>query len=182
MKLIDYLVRTLPGIGGWKDRDINVVIDNTSLVINIKGDEATGLIDSRSLEVITREQYEYALAASQKVEWGGEGLPPVGCECEISFAGESYRKCTVLFTSKRTVLVAYETSNDDEDNEEAFAPEDVQFRPIRSETDKKRDEAAKGLIEYLDKETDIDNVFSIKDVIGFYDAIAAGKIPHIRID
>ena len=60
--------------------------------------------------------------------------------------------------------------------------ERLQFRPIRSEADKKRDEAAKGLIEYLDKETDIDNVFSIKDVIGFYDAIAAGKIPHIRID
>ncbi|AWX01108.1 hypothetical protein ABQ297_21495 [Enterobacter hormaechei] len=48
--------------------------------------------------------------------------------------------------------------------------------------DKKRNEAAKGLIDYLDKETDIDNVFSINDVISFYDAIAAGKIPHIRID
>ncbi|SAD27213.1 Uncharacterised protein [Enterobacter hormaechei] len=58
----------------------------------------------------------------------------------------------------------------------------LKFRPIRSEADKKRDEAAKGLIEYLDTEADIDNVFSIKDVIGFYDAIAAGKIPHIRID
>ncbi|WP_394146589.1 hypothetical protein [Enterobacter ludwigii] len=52
----------------------------------------------------------------------------------------------------------------------------------RERDDKKRDETAKGLIEYLDKETDIDNVFSIKDVIGFFDAIAAGKIPHIHID
>lgn len=119
-------------------------------------------------------------AAAQQPVWNGEGLPPVGCECEISFAGESYRKCTVLFTSKRTVLVAHETSNDDEDNEEAFAPEDVQFRPIRSESDKKREEA----ITRLQVESQSEHwqaPISASQAINIYDAIAAGKIPHIQI-
>ena len=71
---------------------------------------------------------------------------------------------------------------DEKDTELYLNDTNNRFRPIRSEADKKRDEAAKGLMDYLVKNTCTDNVFYIQDVIGFYDAIAAGKIPHIRID
>jgi len=109
--------------------------------------------------------------------WDGEGLPPVGIEAEVSVDGGRtwcLYKATIEHNGMRLVEIGNFT--------EEFQSNNWTFRPIRSEEDKKRDEAAKGLIDYLDKETDIDNVFSIKDVIGFYDAIASGKIPHIRID
>lgn len=133
--------------------------------------------DDNKEAVITRKQYEAALVAS-KTEWDGEGLPPVGCECEgKQLAQLNWNKLKVVAIENGHVFGFWN------DNVSTGLDSRLwEFRPIRSEVDKKKEAAAKGLIEYLDKETDIDNVFSIKDVIGFYDAIAAGKIPHIRID
>lgn len=57
---------------------------------------------------------------------------------------------------------------------------DVKFAPVRSEEDRKRDESVIAIYdEYLQCAT----VEKMKDVFyALYDAIAAGKIPHIRID
>ncbi|ELE9726609.1 hypothetical protein RM407_000198 [Enterobacter kobei] len=206
MKLIDILVQELPKRGGWPVDAFYAMQDSDGLVKFSKSKEkiyhdyndghewcSEGGYDwirndkpfegNLRIQVsqdnvtafISRERYEAALAAS-KPEWDGVGLPPVGCECERSWCGDKWLPCTVLFVSDETIVVKLAT------REAAYGRCEVVFRPIRSEEDKKRDESAKGLIEYLDKETDIDNVFSIQDVIGFYDAIAAGKIPHIRID
>lgn len=180
MKLIDYLVRTLPGIGGWKDRDINVVIDNTSVAINIKGDEAAGFIDSRSLEVITRAQYEAALAASQKVEWDGNGgLPPVGCECEYETKGYGVKKVKVECITNDGIAFTWLG------NEPEFSGLDCiniaqihRFRPLRSEADKKRETAIKAIDKVQSQLFDQETTFSEY----LYDAIAAGKIPHVRIE
>lgn len=123
----------------------------------------------------------------RKPEWNGEGLPPVGCRVEVKaddFEG-GWLVIDVVYVHNGEVVGIVQSENEYlNDRLEKFSAgyNRAEFRPVRSEADKKRDESAKGLIEYLDKETDIDNVFSIKDVIGFYDAIAAGKIPHIRID
>ena len=125
---------------------------------------------------------------SGKPEWDGEGLPPVGSEVQCicnQFPSEGQEKLLgkILYSGEYTILHTYQTNGQHHvPVESVLMTKHWSITPIRSEADKKRDEAAKGLIEYLDKETDIDNVFSIKDVIGFYDAIAAGKIPHIRID
>ncbi|WP_221716934.1 hypothetical protein [Enterobacter ludwigii] len=118
--------------------------------------------------------------AASKPEWDGEGLPPVGCECMVrgEIGDDGWYECKVI---AHTFFDGYNCAVFQTESTVSCSSEG-NFRPIRSEADRRRDEAAKGLIEYLDKETDIDNVFSIKDVIGFYDAIAAGKIPHIRID
>lgn len=134
------------------------------------------------LAEIKREQYEAALAAS-KNEWNGSGLPPVGFECEMQdsvgefipvdiivnhdgFAfGRNYDRHAVYFSDKR-----------------------CEFRPLRSEADKKREigvlslaraDPAVGIFEYGEKMSD-------GRLIGYawydlYDAIAAGKIPGIRI-
>lgn len=209
MKLAEILVRELPKRGGWPAEASFAMQDSDGLVkftksrekvyhdynaghewcseggydwirngVPFEGNFRTQVSHDNATAFIGREQYEAALAAS-KPEWDGNGLPPVGCECEARYRYSSVAEwvffrcvavdCEVAFgwTGKKPVTLL-------KDN--------FEFRPIRSDADKKRDEAAKGLIEYLDKETDIDNVFSIKDVIGFYDAIAAGKIPHIRID
>lgn len=191
--LIEFLVNELPKRGGWPkgaveayrhlrddfpgfyDEDGGSVSREYGRSLNLCSVDLN-LDDDELGETVTREQYEAALAAS-KPEWDGEGLPPVGIEAEVSVDG-GRTWCLYKATSERNGMRLVEIGNFTEE----FQSNNWTFRPVRSEADKKRDEAAKGLIEYLDKETDIDNVFSIQDVIGFYDAIAAGKIPHIRID
>nr|MBK4236907.1 hypothetical protein [Enterobacter hormaechei] len=186
MKLIDILVRDLPGLGGWpKDKTVASHGPNNCVMFHELG--VTPFVYAglkfEGNDIVTKEEYEAAIAAS-KPEWNGEGVPPVGTESEYSLnAGRTWFKCKIDYVlgTQGLIMLAdvYEGGQF-----VGFAEYDgkLKFRPIRSEADKKRDEAAKGLIEYLDTEADIDNVFSIKDVIGFYDAIAAGKIPHIRID
>lgn len=206
MKLIDILVEELPKRGGWPAEALFAMQDYDGLVKFSKSrekiyhDYSSGhqwcseggydwitngypfegcfkvrVAKDNETTFISREQYEPALAASKQA-WNGEGLPPVGCECEIKRIAD-WMPVTIKFISDHhTVFTTFGGTED------CYQTCSLQFRPARSEADKKRDEAAKGLIEYLDKETDIDNVFSIQDVSGFYDAIAAGKIPGIRIE
>lgn len=104
MKLIDLLVQELPKRGGWpKDAEYchltqydrhcltivfshkqvgtvnNPIISSEEMVFSGIGYLGNTLYDC----TITAGQYESALAASQKPAWNGEGLPPVGCECEF---------------------------------------------------------------------------------------------------
>lgn len=192
MTLLEELIKKLPECAGWpKDADRCIYHEHKegATFYDAEGDmvkNGLGFIDlcipDVRREEVTREQYESALGGS-KPEWDGEGLPPVGCNVEALFEGE-WVEVTVAYCDcpkpQWDASVWSEALVFNRITTRPFWADE--FRPIRSEEEKKRDEAAKGLVEYLDKETDIDNVFSIKDVIGFYDAIAAGKIPHIRID
>lgn len=127
--------------------------------------------------------YRLHKSEHQKPQWDGDGLPPVGCECEYETKFDGWQPVRIELIKSEGIAFTWLSNSQAYNGLDCVGVQKSgSFRPIRSDADKKRDEAAKGLIEYLDKETDIDNVFSIKDVIGFYDAIAAGKIPHIRID
>lgn len=188
MTLLELLIKKLPQCAGWpKDaaRCIYHEYKEGATFYDVEGamvKNGVGFIDlcipDVRIEEVTREQYEAALAAS-KPEWDGDGLPTVGCESQIILGKNGdLGVCEVLFIGSDIIVWRQKSTF----AEGSSFLRNVRFLPIRSEEEKKRDEVANGLIEYLDKETDIDNVFSIKDVIGFYDAIAAGKIPHIRID
>ena len=99
-------------------------------------------------------------------EWNGEGLPPAGCECEVKRALD-WMRCKILFISeKHVVLQAQE--------ECVWHTVACQFRPIRTEAERKRDEACKALYD-----ADVDN--ELTSYQNIYDAIAAGKIPHITL-
>ncbi|QPJ99325.1 hypothetical protein IDM36_15545 [Enterobacter mori] len=190
MKLIEFLISE--NKKGWQWPGTIAKATSTKGVrgVNFYFDYACPPILSNTLiapvpfscsELVTRESYEAALAAS-KQEWDGEGLPPVGCECEHhSPSGMVTVVKIIAHFQNRAAMVAVFIPVEREFKTVDQAISDC-FRPIRSEADKKRDEAAKGLMDYLVKNTCTDNVFYIQDVIGFYDAIAAGKIPHIRID
>lgn len=95
MKLIDLLVQELPKRGGWpegasnayqvSDSEIRFGDANTRLKRDVCFYPQHRLLSlDFGVSGVTREQYEAALAASQKVEWNGVGLPPVGCECEYN--------------------------------------------------------------------------------------------------
>lgn len=176
MKLIDILVRELPKRGGWPidsddERTLTATLPSISWGLDGGGYYAfRGPCDS-----VSHQLYEETLLA-RKSGWNGDGLPPVGVVCEghfPRFPGNAFewQECLVLYVfdsecavkSKGTSTLHY---CDD-------------FRPIRSEAEKKRDESVNALIEFdLRRKT-----ASIQDLYPeLYDAIAAGKIPHIRID
>lgn len=111
--------------------------------------------------------------------WSEEGLPPVGCVCERSWAGDEWLRCEILFMSHHIVVVKLKESG----AEDAYNIGDVTFRPIRSETGRKRDTATQSMNsvwrEVAGKEVN-GKLLSIYEVI--YDAIEAGKIPGVKLE
>lgn len=181
MKLIDILVQELPKLGGWADGVYCIEQSSEGRLFDVADMDKDYLFNCHEFDLsddwnessITRKQYEDALA-DRKAKWDGEGMPPVGCECEFNAHERGWEKCSVLYASKYTVLLR--TARDG-DPEEAFTPEDLKFRPIRSEADKKRTEAIH-IIADLCRDS-ASNGHSGQLV---YDAIAAGKVPGIRIE
>ncbi|ELY3453203.1 hypothetical protein SMX02_004004 [Cronobacter sakazakii] len=184
MKLIDLLVQELPKRGGWPE-GYNVISTNGygqawCYSINASGKTSGKELYIRSSEEghVTREQYEAAL---QHPVWDGEGLPPVGCECEF-FDCEKWFKVTMMYGGSQLVVLY------DHDNqiERSFSTSriDGKFRPICSEADKKRDEVGLALYHAINwnDEGELASPKRMEDYKKAYDAIAAGKIPHIRIE
>ncbi|EOG5390755.1 hypothetical protein ACLE0F_002256 [Cronobacter sakazakii] len=189
MKLIDLLVQELPKRGGWPE-GINVIEQNFhGKLFNGSKPYRPFLFDDEKFEIVdewrearvTREQYEAALAAAQQPVWDGEGLPPVGCECEF-FDCEKWFKVTMMYGGSQLVVLY------DHDNqiERSFSTSriDGKFRPICSEADKKRDEVGLAIYHAINwnSEGELVSPKRMEDYKKAYDAIAAGNIPHIRIE
>lgn len=180
MKLIDILVEELPKRGGWPEGYDFVCSEGPcGAVWAYKTKHCTAgkelYFHSPLGGSVTREQYESALAASKQA-WNGEGLPPVGCECEYTLNnGGTWHECTVeyLVGTQGAVLSCdvYEGVQ-----YVHFCNYDGKlFRPIRSEEEKKRDEAIAALKQFKPQ--------LVGHLAGYlYDEIAEGKIPHIRIE
>ena len=186
MKLIDILVQELPKHGGWPDGAVeccrfvdeaNIDFYDESGNWPIDCGEKYGEIALKAVrkhtiplecEKVTLEQYESALAASQP-QWNGDGLPPVGCRVEANYGGE-WVEATVAYTDRPDTLgdaVSWKEALvfDCKTTRPFWSDE---FRPIRSEEDKKRDEALNAMAAYCTPED-------------LCTAIFAGKIPHIQI-
>lgn len=183
MKLIDILLRELPKRGGWPSSPYTGdILEIPTICWSFKeGNYPSAHMNG---EVITKEKYEEALSALQNPEWDGVGLPPVGCECEYKDTGTGkWVSVEIKYSSSQNVVFsgrirftesAVEISKD-------VVIDKPQFRPIRSESEKKRDEAISAM-----KKLWSEQCRSGRDHREFdeftYDCIAAGKIPHIRID
>lgn len=204
MKLIDLLVQELPKRGGWPEGAESVVQDADDSEFYFftggpvkNGGESWWLVDSDNRNdnskwiffegkndiaddcnsaIVTRDQYESALALSRKPAWNGEGLPPVGCECEARLRcsdGEWFFfrcvgvDCGVAFgwAGKEAVTLGKGS---------------YEFRPLRTEADRKREVAIEAILS--DMRT-IPCDLSLRDEVAvIYDAIAAGKIPGVKLD
>lgn len=120
--------------------------------------------------------------------WSGEGLPPVGCECEVytkdSFADFQWVKIKVAYVHNGEVIGIVDmpgTSIHDsiEKLSEGYCL--AKFRPIRSEADRKRDAAVEAIDRYMPEfiQDTPNDYYNAKKI---YDAIAAGKIPGVKLE
>lgn len=193
MKLIDLLVKELPKRGGWPEGMVSVaqsLIDG-ELYFYSKGYDGTGAdfksiycldlcdehLDSLpQLPSITKEQYESALAASQKQAWNGGGLPPAGVECEARLrcndAEWFFFRCVAVDCG-----VAFGWAG----NEAAtLGKGSYEFRPLRTESERKHEAVLESICAVLEM---VAQDYKREDEAKLiYEAIAAGKIPGVKLD
>ena len=86
--------------------------------------------------------YRLHKSEHQKPEWDGEGLPPVGCECMVrgEIGDDGWYECKVI---AHTFFDGYNCAVFQTESTVSCSSEG-NFRPIRSEADKKRDEIIGG--------------------------------------
>lgn len=213
MKLIDLLVRELPKHGGWPDGAEAVVQDADDMefyfytggpVVNTGKswwfkdgvDGSTWIFYEGKFEVaddhdtttITRDQYQSALAASQKVEWSGDGLPPVGCECEYHDSNGEWYPVTIKYESDQLVVISGMTKFLGVEQGTEIARDIIidkpKFRPLRSEEDKKRDAMVNDMVEtifyYYGNPKGAEGYIGLAERI--IEAIEIGKIPGVKLD
>lgn len=201
MKLIDLLVQELPKRGGWPQNALSITQDNdgslcvwdtndphyegfswkhhtgNSLVHFWYGEEwATPLSSDHKESIVTYWQYKAALAASKNSAWNGEGLPPVGCECEYISNGTSWGKVKVIGLDGEKIVIrpsgeiyyAITPSNKDV------------FIPFRTEAERKHEAVLESICAVLEM---VAQDYKREDEAKLiYEAIAAGKIPGVKLD
>nr|DAU67845.1 MAG TPA: hypothetical protein [Caudoviricetes sp.] len=206
MKLIDLLVQELPKRGGWPQNALSITQDNDgSLCVwdtndphydgfswkhhtgNILmyfwcGEVAIPLSSDHKESIVTYWQYKAALAASKNSAWNGEGLPPVGCECEYSLnGGGTWWKCKIDYiVGTQGVVMLCDTFEGVQYIHFSSCGDSLKFRPIRTEAERKREAAVEKIKELL--MFDYGDDPRINDATFIYDAIAAGKIPGVKLD
>ena len=72
--------------------------------------------------------------------WHGAGLPPVGFECEMSYAGDEWRKCTIIAKGSEQIIFKQDGCREFSGHKNNY-----KFRPIRPPEDVARDEFIKEL-------------------------------------
>lgn len=191
MKLIDLLVQELPNRGGWPEGVVKIhqdydgetwgwlVHDDAELLFTLDQvvTNARKCGKKEKCEnMVTREQYESALAASQKPALNGGGLPPVGCECEYISNGTSWGKVKVIGLDGEKIVIrpsgeiyyAITPSNKDV------------FIPFRTEAERKHEAVLESICAVLEM---VAQDYKREDEAKLiYEAIAAGKIPGVKLD
>lgn len=115
---------------------------------------------------------------NQQPAWNGEGLPPVGIEIEYKFTKVSYRsdfsRGKVLAYGIQSVFMEHWSSK----NEFIHSLDHIEFRPIRTEAERKRGEAINAIALAYDTQ---DKAGNYRGATGVYEDIAAGKIPGVEL-
>lgn len=197
MTLLELLVRELPKRGGWPEGAVECepFIDEATIdfydwcgnwpvdcgekygAIAVKCIKPRESGDGYRKENVKKEEYEAALAASKQPEWDGEGLPPVGCECEAKMPMPDslswcWRRVKVVISgmvkSENECLVY-----DVETTRPAWVYE---FRPIRTEAERKREVTIDALQKAYLRTPHRGAVGE-----GIWEHISEGKIPGVRL-
>ncbi|HGX8834488.1 TPA: hypothetical protein ACJINZ_004384 [Escherichia coli] len=192
MKLIDLLVQELPKRGGWPDGAVKIHQDydgETWAWLNYDSPELLFTLNKiatnarkfgereKRENMVTRKEYESALAASQEPAWSGEGLPPVGIEAEVSVDG-GRTWCSYKATSECNGMRLVEVG----DFTEEFQKNNWIFRPVHSEAENRRDAFINAVLDDMRTIPWACDLSLRDEVAVIYDAIAAGKIPGVKLD
>ncbi|WP_210453081.1 hypothetical protein [Pantoea ananatis] len=180
MKLIDDLIRGIPEQERWHPSWALAYRKNGGNNIYYSSNKPISLAEG--FEYVSREQYEAALAASKQPEWNGEGRPPVGLTCEHrpgdGTTENEWEVVTVLGISERPGGTFTDFWLRKEDGSSYIVRNAYRFRPIRTEAERKREEAIAAMRNFA---TNYNNTAVIHAIEQVYDSIAAGKIPHITL-
>lgn len=108
--------------------------------------------------------------------WSGDGLPQAGCECEYQYKvhGSEWHPLECVAVDGKAV---FGWSNN---TPVALQSNTHNFRPIRSEADKKREAICDAIYGALTKAERQHNRSDEAEAV--YDAIAAGKIPGVKLE
>lgn len=185
MTLLELLVQELPKRGGWPEMALTArgnIYGNRVAFFSEEGFpvEPFDLAGDEILEdkVCRRQQYEAALAASKEPEWDGAGSPPVGVTCEHrqdgAFTETEWQVVTVLGISERPDGVFIDFWLRREDGSSYIARNPYRFRTIRTEAERKREEAIKQMMDC--------SAALVEATAGLiYDAVAAGEIKAFKL-
>lgn len=208
MTLLELLVKELPKRGGWPDGAHGVVQDKSGRIWFYKNGKPyfTGVVwgadpvshdfdwidwdlwlersDDHATSIITREQYEAAIAAQQP-DWDGEGLPPVGIDVEFTLDTDKYSAQGNIPENGQVVnVVAHKQTTcgnyvavvywDDRGAGRAAAFIKAAFSPLRTEAERKREQVVDGLLS-------LGTSLRPATASIIYDAMAAGKIPGVEL-
>lgn len=116
--------------------------------------------------------------------WSGDGLPPAGCQCEYQYKVHGSEWCPLECVAVDGKAVFGWSNN----TPVALRSNTHNFRPLRSEVDKKREEAIMSLakagvaapFKYGEKLSDGQLLGSMWYEL--YDAIAAGKVRGVKLE
>lgn len=117
--------------------------------------------------------------------WNGEGLPPVGCECEYSLnGGKTWWKCKIDYiVGTQGVVMLCDTFEGVQYVQFSSYGNALKFRPTRSEAERKREKAIAKITDAICGEIpDTGMATAAKYAARAYDAIAAGKIPGVKLE
>jgi len=195
MKVLDVFVTELPKFGGWpQGADVAVnglmrgEVDFYKVNECIKSINLGKIIDycgNYGAFIISKDDYESALTAltetaPQQVEslvWDGKGLPTMGVRCEWMDANtKNWFAVDVVYASEWLTVIREANDNDDlvEVAIENYGDEKRKnFRPIRAETDRRREAAVKAIMDVVHAGNGISS--------NLYETIAAGKIPGVKL-
>lgn len=208
MTLLELLVKELPKRGGWPEdftfavQDVNgdvkfgliqnVIFYNSLTWLckrgydaeDIWGDNKTPemrnavLTEDYNKSIVNREQYEAAIAAQQPA-WNGEGLPPIGLLVELMDDSQSQTWGNVTIKYYGDSFAVW----DDHGEECANSLCHVKVRPILTEAERKRDAAGLAIYNAINwnAEGEMVSTSRMEDYRKAYDAIAAGKIPGVKM-
>lgn len=101
--------------------------------------------------------------------WNGEGLPPVGTECEVYDSESGWEVVFIKYVGNKTVVLDLLDGD-----EYSFELSTCDFRPVRTEAERKRDQA-------IDALTKTSPSATTRMINAIYNAIAAGKIPGVEL-
>lgn len=145
--------------------------------------------DDNHRAVISMARYEREISKKETGkqpadEWNGEGVPPVGCECEYLDSNGKWYPVTIKYASDQLVIISGITKILGVEQGTEIAKDIIidkpKFRPLRTESERKHEAVLESICAVLEMVAqDYKREGEAKLI---YEAIAAGKIPGVKLD